>query len=224
MTANRTLLFAFTAAVAATVGWNASGARAATNLLANPGFENGAGGGSLTGWGAFSNTFAAGTDGGVPTHTGNGVAKMFGSFNGNFGVSGAFQEFPTTPGTTYQFHVFSRQNAGDDLTKGNNWAVEKIAFFSSPGVEITSAAVEQRILDALSDVDTWIDNPTITATAPAGATLVQPLILFLQPVPNGGGAGFFDDATFSVVPEPASLGLIAGALALVGSRRRRGVQ
>ena len=35
----------------------AAAAPAATNMLANPGFENGAGGGSLAGWGAFANAF-----------------------------------------------------------------------------------------------------------------------------------------------------------------------
>jgi len=197
----------------------ASAAQGAVNLLANPSFEDGAGGGSLAGWGAFSNAFSDTTT----PHTGSGVAKMFGSFNGGFGVSGIFQDFPAAPGQTFELDVFSRHNTGDALTgvgPGNdNWVVQKIAFFNG-ATEI--GAAESTILTGQSPTDIWIDNAAIQGTAPAGTTHVQPLILFLQPgPPNDPGAGLFDDASFSVVPEPSAVTLIGlGALGLLRRRRR----
>ncbi len=198
----------------------ASPASAATNMLVNPGFE-GATGGSLAGWGSFSNAFADGTT----PHTGAGVAKLFGSFNGGFGVSGVFQDFPAAPGDQFTLNVWSRHNTGDALTGGgpatnDNWAVQKIAFFNGP-TEI--GGVESIILTGASPTDIWIDNPPVIGTAPAGTTHVQPLILFLQPgPPNDGGAGLFDDAVFAVVPEPSALALLGVAgLALLRRRERR---
>ena len=223
MNANRTLTFAAICAVGA-LGW-ASPARADVNLLANPGFESGSGGGSLSGWSAFGNAYPEGTNTGVATHAGDGVGKMYGNFwgAGAFNVSGLYQQFPTAPGNTYQFHVYSRQNTGDDLTGGtaDNWVVEKLTFFDASNTEIGSAAVEARILDATFPMDTWVDNPTITAIAPAGATSVGAYLLFLQPN-LAGGAVFVDDASLvHVVPEPASVGLVGTCIGLLACRRRR---
>ena len=58
-----------------------------------------------------------------------------------------------------------------------------------------------------------------------GGTATARLVLLSGPYTglpgNAGGAAFFDDATFSIVPEPASVGavMLFGALGLV--RRRR---
>jgi hypothetical protein len=195
----------------------ATATAAVVNLLANPSFENPAGGPAIPGWGQFSNAFHDTTT----PRTGGSVAKLFGSFNGGFGVSGVFQDFPASPGDIFELSVFSRHNTGDALTgvgaPNDNWVVQKIAFFNG-ATEI--GGVESTILSGVSPTDTWIDNAAIQGTAPAGTTHVQPLILFLQPgPPNDPGAGLFDDAVFGLVPEPSGVALLG--LAGLGLLRRR---
>ena len=77
----------------------------AANVLANPGFETGTAtgnpdvGGSPS-WTTFGNVFTTSAPNPLPVgpHTGTGALKEFGTFPG---VSGAFQSFPTTPGTAW---------------------------------------------------------------------------------------------------------------------------
>jgi hypothetical protein len=191
-------------------------ARGAANLLVNPGFEAG-----LAGWTPFGNAYPET----ATPHTGTGDAKMFGAFNGGFGVSGLFQTFPAIAGQTYEMESWSRHNTGDQLIGAgppdDNWAVQKIVFFNEADQEI--GANESAILSGTSPLDTWIDNPLITATAPAGTDHTRAVLLFLQPgPPNDGGAGLFDDVHFGLVPEPSALSLlgVAGVALLRRGRRR----
>lgn len=176
---------------------------AQTNILNNPSFEGGAGH-EIPGWSWFENAYASNNgDEGVwdRTGTGTGVAKLFGNFWGpnNFNVSGFYQKFGAIPGATYQFHVWSYQKTGDDLSigTGENWVVAKVPFFNSDDVEF--GGVETRILDKTFAKDVWIDNAVVTAVAPPGTVSIGTYLLFLQPN-NGGGAGFFDDASFVQLP------------------------
>ena len=170
---------------------------AQTNLLANPGFENG-----LTGWGAFGNSFGEPANPpAVSPRSGGGVCKMFGNFSGGFNVSGVFQSFPATPGQQFTLDCFTRHFSGDAMVgtglPNNNWVVMKIAFFNASGAEIGNA--EQIVLDGNYLQDTWIDNPAVTGTAPLNTTSVQALLLYLQPA-FAGGAAQFDDVTFTTPP------------------------
>ncbi len=191
-------------AVAGAVAVMAAAAAQAGNLLTNPGFEDG-----LNGWITFGNVFHETTN--PPQfepHTGDGLVSMFGNFTGSFNVSGLFQEFPATPGSTWSLSVWSRHFSGDALI-GNgppddNWVVQKIVFRDAADNEIGSN--ESIIMDGTFPTDTWIFNGPISATAPPGTVKVQAFFLYLQPAFDGG-AVHLDDATF--VPEPASLGLLA---------------
>lgn len=220
MNANRTLIV-MAAVAAGTLGW-ARSTDAAVGLLANPGFENGAGGGSLAGWSTFGNAVPEGTPNSVPTHSGDGVAKQYGNFwgPGAFNVTGVYQKLPATPGATYALDVFTYQAGNDSLVGKANWAVAKVAFFDAADQEIPGAFNEVRVMDGTFAVDTWIDNPAATAVAPANAVQVGAYLMFLQPN-NEGGAVLFDDASLSVVPEPASLGLVGTVASLALARRRR---
>src|SRR5262245_39816320 len=91
----------------------------AQNVLANPGFEagtavgNGDFGGS-PGWTSFGNTFTTSAPNPLPPgpHAGTGALKEFGTFPG---VSGAFQDFPTTPGTIWQLTGFGLNASSDPM-------------------------------------------------------------------------------------------------------------
>ncbi len=177
---------------------------AAQNLLTNPDFEAG-----LTGWNVFGNAFAESANPPeIDPLSGTGEVKMFGNFSGGFDVSGIFQEFPAAPGDIFTIDAWSRMWSGDTIPgngpPGDNWVVMKIAFFDGGGTEIAGA--EGIILDGNSPTDTWIDNPEVTGTAPAGTASVQCLILYLQPG-NDGGAAHIDDVSFtSSAPPPPPTG------------------
>jgi MYXO-CTERM domain-containing protein len=197
-------------ALVASVGSTAMG-----NVLANPGFESG-----LAGWTGFGNAFAeAANPPAVVPYAGNGVAKMFGNFSGGFNVTGIFQEFATTPGTSWTMDAYSRHFSGDAMVgaglPNDNWAVMKIAFFDGSNVEIGNA--ERVILDGTFATDVWHDNLSITGIAPAGTVKLQAFLLYLQPA-FAGGAAQFDDVSLVPTPGAATALGLAGVVAL---RRRR---
>lgn len=186
---NRLFAIALAGVLLTAVG---SGANA-QNLLANPGFEGG-----LAGWGAFANAYgeSANPPQFVP-RTGTGLASMFGNWWGVFNVSGIFQEFPAVAGETFEMSSSARHFSGDAMTADgvdDNWVVQKIAFFDAGNNEIGNA--ESRILDGTYATDTWHDAAMIVGTAPAGTVKVQALILYLQPLWDGGAA-HIDDVYFA---------------------------
>ncbi len=185
-------------------------AASAQNVLVNPGFESG-----LSGWTTFGNVFAEP----ITPRTGNGVAKMFGTFSGGFGVSGLFQSFPANPGETWTMSAFFRHNTGDAMIgngpTASNWVVTKFEFRNAADQTISFA--ESAPFDGRNATDIW--TPTsASGTAPAGTVSVWAFFLYLQPQFDGG-AVLIDDA--SLVPAPGVAGLFGLAgLTLAGRRRR----
>ncbi|UCH85526.1 MAG: hypothetical protein JSW50_07525 [Candidatus Latescibacterota bacterium] len=197
-------------------------AASAQNLLVNPSFDDpplGVGA-PPPGWIAFGNVFAEPS---VPPQfvplSGPGLCSMFGSFTGGFNVSGIFQEYVATPGTTWLLSSNARHWSGDAMTGigagsctpncTDNWVVQKIAFFDAGNNEI--GAAESVILDGTYATDVWHPAAAITGTAPAGTVKVQALILYLQPL-FAGGAAHIDDVVFgdasTVVTEPSTWGKV----------------
>jgi hypothetical protein len=191
----------------------------AQNVLANPGFEVGSAVGSpdvggATGWTAFGNTFTTSAPNPLPPgpHAGTGALKEFGTFSG---VSGAFQDFPATPGTIWQLTGFGL-NASSDPMQPANFGLAKISFQGASG-EILG--IDSNHIDVNTPSNIW--TPLLAqGVAPAGTTHVQLFALFVQPAFNGGSA-FFDDFSGQVIPEPASIGLLGLAGGLLSLRRRR---
>lgn len=172
--------------------------QAQTNVLRNSSFESG----GLAGWTTFGNIFAETSKPGISPRTGSTLCKMFGQFTGSFNVGGIFQSFPANPGESFTIDCWSRHWSGDPLVGGgppnDNSMAMKVAFFDSTMVEI--GGVETTILDGTFPTDVWIDNPPLTAVAPAGTVEVQALILFLQPGTDPG-AGQVDDIFFTGPPD-----------------------
>lgn len=198
----------------------AGSALALTNELTNPGFESG-----LTGWTPFGNVFGETSNPPqfVP-YEGNGVASMFGNFTGGFNVSGIFQQFPSVPGDVWRLKCQSRYWSGDAMigqqgVGSSNWVVQKIAFFDAGNNEI--GGVESTVLDGSFAADVWHDNTAVTGVSPAGTDHVQALILYLQPLYDGGAAHIdaveFNKATDgAAVPAVTPWGLAAMSLLLAG--------
>ncbi len=205
--------------VAVTVALASVGvSQCAANLLANPGFEipDLAGGDTFgaTGWNVFG--------GGTFTieqapHSGENAFKTFGV------TSGAFQDFAASPGQLWQ---------------GSAWILNP-SFDAMAGAQIATANIEWR--DAVGDLITFVASvPPITAATPQGDTAGDYTLVNVAGVAPpgtatarfvlltgafgapGGGAPFFDDASFVLVPEPCAMTLagIAGMI-FVARRRRR---
>src|SRR5689334_5555715 len=209
---------AFGLAGAAMIGLAAASASAA---LTNPGFETpDASAGDVfatvgnSGWNGFNAAFITTTT----KHTGNQSLKTFGA------PGGAFQDFDTTPGTTWTGTVFGENLSTDPMT-GTQAGFINIEWHSgtaaNPGPQISF--VSTKVVDSTSAFDTWFQG-TVTDTAPVGGTVAR-LVLLSGPFNgsgNGGGATFFDDATFNAVPEPASMAVLGlGAIGLAARRRRQ---
>lgn len=190
---------------------------ASANLLVNPGFENPVlGGGDVfgaTGWTVFGGgTFTIKAS----PRTGDNAFKTFGV------TSGAYQEFPTSPGQQWQGGAWILNPSFDAMTGAQIAAVNiewrdaadgLLGFISSPGG--LNAASPQG--SAAADYS----YAPVAGIAPAGAAKARFVLLTGAFGAPGGGAPFFDDASFAVIPEPATALLGALAMtALVAVRRR----
>jgi hypothetical protein len=190
------------------IGTTASNA-SAQNVLANPGFEDGGVGFGAPGWITFGNGFTESANSCIVPYAGNQLMKMFGTFN-PFGVSGIFQEFPTSPGQQWALEAKSRHCSddpmlGDHIHGGTgNWVVQKLAFFDAANNEIASAAVESTILDGSFPTNFWFKNAPIVGTAPAGCVKLQAFVLYLQPGYDGGAAQIDNVSLTDVTPVPAA--------------------
>jgi len=191
---------------------------AAANLLANPGFEIPvlASGDTFgaTGWNVFGGgTFTIKS----APHSGDNAFKTFGQ------TSGAFQDFAAAPGQLWQ---------------GSAWILNP-SFDAMAGAQIATANIEWR--DGGGNLISFLPSaPPITAATPQGnnaAGYTQVNVAGLAPLGTatarfvlltgafagaGGGAPFFDDASFEQVPEPAGIAIVGiAALCLTACRRRR---
>lgn len=179
------------------------GAASATNLLVNPGFESpptpvappeyyGAG----DGWTSFGGgIFTINASVGIPPNSGNQLLKMFGGC-----CSGAYQQFPCTPGQTWNGGVWML-NSSADLMSGGQVAAVNIEWIQADGV--TQSTIIPFISNgtftaADAPVDVWTLK-TITGEAPADAAFARLVVITGDFQPGGpGGAPFYDDAFFEL--------------------------
>jgi hypothetical protein len=180
---------------------------ASANVLANPGFESptitppaveyyGAG----DGWVSFGGgVYTIDASVGIPPNTGNQLLKTFGGC-----CSGAWQQFPCSPGDTWNGGVWMRNDHLDQMAGGQVGAVN-IEWIQADGT--TNSAIISFISNgtftaATAPVDTWTLQ-TITGEAPADAAFARFVVItgdFDSGNGGPGGAPFFDDAFFELVP------------------------
>jgi hypothetical protein len=184
---------------------------AQTNLLVNPGFEDG--GGSFSGWFVAADGAEISTAAGDNImRTGLAAAKMYGEFtqcpgNPQFDVGVVGQYFTPTVGKIYEFNGYSFVSSADtmpgDFTTAcaSNRMIAKIVFFDAVegGNEIQSNEVI--IGNFATPHDEWIPF-SVSAPAPAGALRVEALLIFLQPACDEG-AVFVDDTELFELDPPA---------------------
>jgi hypothetical protein len=189
--------------------------------LVNPGFDaDDASGGDVfgaSGWGAFN--FAFTTDDVTPLSSPN-TLKIFGPFF-QFGGSGVVQGgFAASAGQVWEASAYARIHSPDAMDP-QNFAVVKLEFLDG-GNTVIGFAESPQITTTSLPADTW-QQFTAQGTAPLGTASAQIVLVHVQlDNPPAGGAIFFDDAAFGVIPEPTSalLGML-GLAGLDGFRRRR---
>jgi hypothetical protein len=175
---------------------------AQTNLLVNPGFEDG--GGSYDGWFTFGDGVQLSTpDGDNIIRTDSTASKIYGEFTGcdsapQFDVGGYGQEFTPTVGKVYQFNGYSFVSSGDDIpgtdTCNKNRCIAKVVFWDADSAGYEISGNEVVIGDGNTVTDQW-NEFSVSAIAPTGALRVEALILFLQPGCDTGSV-FIDDTSF----------------------------
>jgi hypothetical protein len=189
-------------------------------VLVNPGFElgnNGLGadGPGAFGWSGFNDHFSDSSH----AETGTKALKVFGPFFTGGGAGVVQGGFPALPGQTWSAtsSIFSPSS---DAINGSNFALTKIEFLDATNTVV--GAFESPHFTVASGLDTWVPE-TATGVAPAGAGAAQIVLVHVQLYnPVTGGAGWLDNASLGIVPEPATAGLLGTALlGLVSWRRRR---
>jgi hypothetical protein len=174
---------------------------ASANVLVNPGFESpvivqpppeyyGAG----DGWTSFGGgIYTIDAVVGVPPNSGNQLLKLFGGC-----CSGAWQQFPANPGETWNGGVWIRNDSLDPMGGGQVAAVN-IEWIAADGTTQISF-ISNGTFTAASPQNVWTLQ-TITGVAPAGTAFARLVLITGDFQPGGpGGAPFYDDAFFELLP------------------------
>ena len=103
---------------------------------------------------------------------GSSALKLYGQFTGGENATPVYQELSTSEGETYTFSVSAFSHAEDPLAGANQLTVDLVFFDASYNFYVLTSSP---VFDASMADSTW-HNLAVTATAPAGATIVQAVI------------------------------------------------
>jgi len=190
----------------------------AQNLLLNPGFEDGDFG-PINGSGNPTNWYAWGAQSGY--HHGD-AGKVIDTKAIKFWWDdvGVWQDVTVTGGEQYDFSVLTFSASGDALRLWNG--VLKAEFYNSAlGTDSAHRLAEfyvDKFYSASDPTDQWVTLNGIV-TAPANADIGRMILMIGDWQSNPGGSLNFDNASITLVPEPASL-LLLGLGVLAVLRRR----
>jgi hypothetical protein len=151
--------------------------------------------GERDGWAAFGGGTYTVTSAVVSPNSGNQCFKTFGGC-----CSGAFQQFPYSPGETWNGGVWML-NASIDPRANGQVAAVNIEWIQADGVKqstIIPFISNGTFTAATAPLNTWTLQ-TITGVAPADAAFARRVVITGDFQPGGpGGAPFFDDAFFEI--------------------------
>lgn len=211
---------------------------ASANLIINGDFEvPDASGGDVNGapappWNGFNDPNLRFTTAFI-AQSGAQSTKTFGPFDFGGGV-GATQLLPAVPGVAYDAGIWAQNNSTDPI-QGSDFGVFKIEFLDALNQPVGGSfnlgvnLFESNQINANTPQDQWTLLDASTGPAPPGTAFMNVVFVKVQlfqgdpgGTPNGGSI-FWDNASVTpVIPEPASVGLLAlGAVGLTTARRRR---
>ncbi len=186
---------------------------ASANLLLNPGFENGSGN-DATDWWRYQN---AGRENWANRSGSYGMAWWsWADWYGGFGQDVSVNVYA---GDVVQFTIWGNAETGFVGKVGQEEAWIKLEFWSGSSLSyvVTNSIYSQLV----GNYNTWTSyNLTHTNTV-SGITMVKPIVGFGNVVGYNSGAVKWDDASLTVIPEPAAVGLLGLGVAVVSLLRRQ---
>ena len=186
---------------------------ASAELLLNGGFEEGDTGG-INGSGVPTNWYAWGSESGWH-HDDAGKVIDTKAIKFWWDDVGMWQDFAATPGDEYLFSVEALNHIDDTLVGWNGQLIAE--FYNSVSGDKLSEVVVDKYYSASDPVNEWV-NVSGTVVAPDGADIGRMILKIGDWVDGVGGSLNLDNASVTLVPEPAAFALLAvGLLAL---RRR----
>ncbi|MEN1678800.1 MAG: family 16 glycosylhydrolase [Planctomycetota bacterium] len=173
-----------------------------TSLIVDPGFE--AADGGMEDWGRFGNSIDNVTsDYGTP-RDGERSLKLYGQFNDEDNISGAYQSLAVSPGAGIVAGAHALIRSDDSILGTENEALMKLEFYSEAGAARESEAFLSESIVSLSDgivdEDSWTYFQ-IEDTAPYGTVEARIAFVFLQPETSDSGSVFIDSVTFEATLE-----------------------
>jgi len=204
----------------------------AANLLVNPNMEQGSSGHAIpSGWTRFAPPTAQPfgnywIEGNVPPQSGSLYFKEWGAcYNGTNNAAGIFQEFSSSPGSTYQANGWLYTGTGGETLGPECYVWLEVSFLgassnllalyksdnfaASVGVASWFQFQVNKACDISSPVSTgdpFFNTYAITGTvsqfvAPVGTTKVRYQFVYLQAA-NQGGSCYFDSAVLNQISGP----------------------
>ena len=191
----------------------ASSSPASANMLLNPGFEDG----YSTNW-TRSAGLLDGTGAGEDPHSGSKSWHGQWYYHGGPQTTTYYQDVPLTEGWTTDSSMWCKANAWGGVFGNDTHSFRlRVTFRNAGGSSLGSYAVNSPQPD-----DTWQQLVLSDMEAPVGTTHARVQFSYITTqMGNAYKVWNIDDLSFTAVPEPASLLILALGGCLLPARRRR---
>jgi len=165
-------------------------------IIANPSFEmTGSSGEVFGGWSQFGNVGSTSS----AVH-GFKAARVTGPDNGNWDVSGYWQQFDTAPGERWEASVKGWHTSANPIT-GQSSAILNIEWRDSGGNLISYES--HTVADASTPIDEVQEFSVVSGTAPTGTAKARLLLGVLQSPTDPPPDVYYDLADFNKVGPPS---------------------